>query len=373
MDTLPKGLQNIMNNIMCDNVLSSWRIYGDQYITVSLKFVSTSSTAEHSHDGGVCLPASRQYSFRRKSPGAVARDKIRQENWMSDKNIGVKDTVMDTCDREEYSIGNNSNENRDISMVLPNINDKQCASMEDKCFSFETGYASASTPGILYHDNDLESNNIVVKSSDIILGELTSNQEVEHNVPTHQEATGQLEDHAVGAQYRMHTNSQDHYVSPASFQMPPETRKQNIVSETMDKRSQTNTKLTNDEGIQTIRATPRKCQTPRWSDQDKQPQTIPIPTSSHLTQCDVIPDTHSQSTMTEVHSCTADIACGSEGHTNRHVQTSIPQMKDKCVGTKYVKDTVQHEPYISNKNQEQMVDELDQTLKSLLTLSESIT
>ena len=82
-DMLPVSLKNILSNILKDNILINWRIFGGEHTIISLKFesphadqpIATEESANHSR------PLIQQY--RRKSPSSIERDIHRHAEWQS--------------------------------------------------------------------------------------------------------------------------------------------------------------------------------------------------------------------------------------------------------------------------------------------------
>jgi hypothetical protein len=71
MDCLPKGLQNILLQVIQDNKLTSWRVCGDSNIVVTLRF---SDSIESNNKNVTSTNNIYNRSYRSKPPSAVARD-----------------------------------------------------------------------------------------------------------------------------------------------------------------------------------------------------------------------------------------------------------------------------------------------------------
>jgi hypothetical protein len=75
MDALPKGLQNILQQVILNNRLTSWRVYGETSIVVTLRFSDTlDSYTQYTTPGNNHI---HNQSYRSKPPSAVARDTIK--------------------------------------------------------------------------------------------------------------------------------------------------------------------------------------------------------------------------------------------------------------------------------------------------------
>lgn len=79
MDILPQQVIKIMQDVLLDNKLSSWRVFCDEKIVISLHYKPVTID-----DQGGCMSShniGQQYAFRRKPPSAIERDRLRQDKW----------------------------------------------------------------------------------------------------------------------------------------------------------------------------------------------------------------------------------------------------------------------------------------------------
>ena len=377
MDTLPKGLQNIIGHIMCDNTLSSWRIYGDQYITLSLKFVKGSSVLGNGSSSDYLpdkCPANMESAYRKKSPSVVGRDKKRQEHWYrgdfcSEPNDATIDTLGET---DTVTLNENSN----IATVQTN-----------NATLHESGYASTSTPYSTDYDhrhNKTVEFNLAMQcpveefSIPEAINTVSWKPENQQIVIDHNNASS-LNPLLSSVPTQTYQSSMKTDSASQSDVSPPKNSSTVHIQTDLTEASiscQTECITLTDNCAQTLPPTNRQSQTPRWSSQDKRPQTVPIMSSDQGIQCCGTTELVSTSTMisTELLPHTVDEASGFEGSRSRHIQTDIPKMKQKCVGTRQSMFAVYQEQLHGRmKSPHEMMVELDEIVEHLQLQSDSIT
>ena len=83
MDTLPEHVMKIIQDISVDNKLSSWRVFCEDKIVISLHYKPLNIVDQGDSGCVSSMYKDKQCAFRRKPPSAVERDRLRQETWKS--------------------------------------------------------------------------------------------------------------------------------------------------------------------------------------------------------------------------------------------------------------------------------------------------
>ena len=271
MDNLPKGLQDILSHIIMNNRLTSWRVYGENSIVVTLRF-SDSLDNYSQHGNGNTY----NQSFRSKPPSAVARDTVRFSEYLGHK--------LDTP--------------RDADFVTNATNDSMHQQQDSGCLS--------STPVQLNKYSSLHDvNNPTARKYSVAPISVDPKEACNLQLPS-----------AVGNPKNM---------SNACLQTS------DIVACTVTKSTETETPPSTPKASQTIPPKSRKSQTDLQANQFKGIQTLPILKSDVCIQSENV-YSESHATMTE-QADSRTVSVSTDPPVSRHMQTYIAHKKDKNVTT----------------------------------------
>lgn len=274
MDNLPKGLQDILSQITMNNRLTSWRVYGENSIVVTLRFSDSLDNYSQHGDGNTY-----NQSFRSKPPSAVARDNVRFSEYLGHK----LDTPIDA------------------DFVTNATNDSMRQQQDSGCLS--------STPVQLNKYASLHDvNNPTARKYSVAPISVDPKEACNLQLPS-----------AVG-------NKHPQIMSNACLQTS------GIVACTVTKSTETETPPSTPKASQTTPPKCRKSQTDLQANQFKGIQTLPILKSDVCIQSEHV-YSESHATMTE-QADSRTVAVSTDPPVSRHIQTYIAHKKDKNVTTR---------------------------------------
>ena len=128
MDNLPQQVTRILSEVTRNCYLSSWRIYGEENIQVTLKFSSHKAgidTADQ-YSTGMHGAQTKQY-YRSKPPSCVARDQARLLHFQTEKDCKIQKD--NSCDYNTHNDDHMSNQ--PISDTVLNMHDSGIGNMVD--------------------------------------------------------------------------------------------------------------------------------------------------------------------------------------------------------------------------------------------------
>ena len=91
--TLPITLQELIYSLIVKRDITSWRIYGDKQITVSIRFDENVREIKANHEQCNTPHMCQSANYRRKSPCTEARDTERLVSWASRQGVAAANEV----------------------------------------------------------------------------------------------------------------------------------------------------------------------------------------------------------------------------------------------------------------------------------------
>ncbi len=101
-DKLPYALEKLINWIICDNKVQSWRFTCENSLTLSIRFINNETvqfTPIQTNAGQVPVSSHvRAHCYRSKPPSSVTRDQWHQQAWIDrgQYNIETNSTIGDS-------------------------------------------------------------------------------------------------------------------------------------------------------------------------------------------------------------------------------------------------------------------------------------